>query len=762
MVYFNINYLIVTFKRKGTSHHKNQTSTSLLSKGLSDYKLTKSVEIDNKYQRSNIKNKTVKGDSIKHSSCDKIKQDENTKTSKNKTMSTLIRNASMRNTISTSEFVSTSKASRLASILQLSSSLQNKRNSLNTSSHRKKSKTDNMYSMTITKSQNEIYHMVSFNNQLISDSSNSFIDCYFPPNITSIAPPSSKSSIQIEENKIYWLRLNEIFQYDDYTLLDKSSESKLNNPNQGWIDNSPVIASIISVCQEFHFIKNIFYPELHSRSVNGQYKILLYIKSTPTLVIIDDYFPCLKGTRCPLFARCNPSNIWPMLLEKALAKVYGSYYALRRATVEEIIPLLIDVTVDSLSFSNKKTIWNALQSSFLHSHYAIASTGSEVRKGLVSKASYVVLRTWEGLSNGEYYRLVKLKFPVSDIKKLIGKFLSSPHGDKFISEVPYYERIDYKWKGRFSYESIDWTDDLKQKIGKYYNESEKKDGIEWMEFTDFYKYFESISVFEVFLPLYSMTFPINSNKSHHLFSFSFNELFDEKVSLICQGKEIILAKIDQGTIVIKAAGKDHINYTRIDKGTYMIYIYNPLLNKTQTNLTINSNERFQAFSLNDKSINEELFYQIIENTIDFYYSNNSKEYIEEDLVVHSGYAIPKSNIGFISIENISHIDYSVNIKLDSNQYTIINKDYSNSYSLELYIKSSRKEYILLYKVNEDTGIVNNIEFHIITSKKVYAKRSSLLSVANSNKEEQLCELFSSISNHSKEESVYSRIILPHL
>ena len=194
----------------------------------------------------------------------------------------------------------------------------------------------------------------------------------------------------------------------------------------------------------------------------------------------------------------------------------------------------------------------------------------------------------------------------------------------------------------------------------------------------------------------------------------------------------------------------------------MIYIYNPLLNKTQTNLTINSNERFQAFSLNDKSINEEFFYQIIENTIDFYYSNNSKEYIEEDLVVHSGYATPKSNIGFISIENISHIDYLVNIKLDSNQYTIINKDYSNSYSLELYIKSSRKEYILLYKGNEDTGIVNNIEFHIITSKKVYAKRSSLLSVANSNKEEQLCELFSSISNHSKEESVYSRIILPHL
>ena len=68
----------------------------------------------------------------------------------------------------------------------------------------------------------------------------------------------------------------------------------------------------------------------------------------------------------------------------------------------------------------------------------------------------------------------------------------------------------------------------------------------------------------------------------------------------------------------------------------------------------------------------------------------------------------------------------------------------------------------MYKGNEDTGIVNNIEFHIITSKKVYAKRSSLLSVANSNKEEQLCELFSSISNHSKEESVYSRIILPHL
>lgn len=58
--------------------------------------------------------------------------------------------------------------------------------------------------------------------------------------------------------------------------------------------------------------------------VPGGYAINLWTLGTPSTVVVDDFVPIYNGKT--LAARLsNDNSLWPMVLEKALAKMYGNY-----------------------------------------------------------------------------------------------------------------------------------------------------------------------------------------------------------------------------------------------------------------------------------------------------------------------------------------------------------------------------------------------------------------------------------------------------
>jgi len=57
----------------------------------------------------------------------------------------------------------------------------------------------------------------------------------------------------------------------------------------------------------------------------GIYALKLFVNSIETVVIVDDYFPCSNSTNEPLFTSSEDDEMWVMLLEKAWAKINGSY-----------------------------------------------------------------------------------------------------------------------------------------------------------------------------------------------------------------------------------------------------------------------------------------------------------------------------------------------------------------------------------------------------------------------------------------------------
>ncbi len=60
----------------------------------------------------------------------------------------------------------------------------------------------------------------------------------------------------------------------------------------------------------------------------GIYRVKICKNGEWVTVTVDDYFPCYP-LGAPIFARTQGNELWLLLLEKALAKLHGSYSSLR-------------------------------------------------------------------------------------------------------------------------------------------------------------------------------------------------------------------------------------------------------------------------------------------------------------------------------------------------------------------------------------------------------------------------------------------------
>ena len=96
------------------------------------------------------------------------------------------------------------------------------------------------------------------------------------------------------------------------------------NPNdivQGALGDCYYLACLSSMAERPEQVMARFVnPEINDA---GIYLLSLYVNGVKTPVVVDDWIPC-KNDR-PCFARSNDGELWVCLLEKAWAKLYGTY-----------------------------------------------------------------------------------------------------------------------------------------------------------------------------------------------------------------------------------------------------------------------------------------------------------------------------------------------------------------------------------------------------------------------------------------------------
>lgn len=177
-----------------------------------------------------------------------------------------------------------------------------------------------------------------------------FIDIDFLPNDDSIVNPRYQENVkELFDYVIHWRRPEEFCMLDfnncNLNNDDNNREIKIFNyqevePNdihQGILPDNHLASCLSALAEKGNLIKRLFKSDQYSNY--GVYQVKLCINGEWNTVTIDDYFPCIpKGN--PLVSRSPGNELWVLILEKAIAKIYESYYALININIADFFLML--------------------------------------------------------------------------------------------------------------------------------------------------------------------------------------------------------------------------------------------------------------------------------------------------------------------------------------------------------------------------------------------------------------------------------------
>ena len=152
-----------------------------------------------------------------------------------------------------------------------------------------------------------------------------FDDKEFPAKFSSIFDPAVDSAIIDDGSKfesLIWKRCSEVF--TNPTVFGKNDSVSQEDIQQGYLGNCyfmTVLSSMVRVNPDS--IVSLF--ETKHCNEAGVYMINLFVNGMPTPVIVDDKIPVWPYNNEPAFAKSKNGCLWVILLEKAWAKLHGSY-----------------------------------------------------------------------------------------------------------------------------------------------------------------------------------------------------------------------------------------------------------------------------------------------------------------------------------------------------------------------------------------------------------------------------------------------------
>mmetsp|Transcript_18343 Transcript_18343/g.24523 ORF Transcript_18343/g.24523 Transcript_18343/m.24523 type:complete len:135 (+) Transcript_18343:385-789(+) len=119
---------------------------------------------------------------------------------------------------------------------------------------------------------------------------------------------------------VEWKSLKE--EFPDATLFGKNSIQP-SDISQGALGNCWFLAAAAAIAEYPGRMEDVFAKGLKLKAP-GAYAMNFYTLGVPHTVVVDDMIPFLDNK--PMFSKLsNDGAIWPMILEKAFAKMRGNY-----------------------------------------------------------------------------------------------------------------------------------------------------------------------------------------------------------------------------------------------------------------------------------------------------------------------------------------------------------------------------------------------------------------------------------------------------
>ena len=95
---------------------------------------------------------------------------------------------------------------------------------------------------------------------------------------------------------------------------------------EGSLGDSWFLGAVASLAEKPQLLEKLFVNKIYNEE--GIYRVRLCKNGEWQSVTIDDYFPCFYNSG-PIFSTTPENELWLLILEKAYAKLHGSYLALR-------------------------------------------------------------------------------------------------------------------------------------------------------------------------------------------------------------------------------------------------------------------------------------------------------------------------------------------------------------------------------------------------------------------------------------------------
>ncbi|KAK8848323.1 hypothetical protein M9Y10_019386 [Tritrichomonas musculus] len=301
-----------------------------------------------------------------------------------------------------------------------------------------------------------------------------FTDSFFHPNKN-----IQEKDVTFSNDKHKWMRFDEIFK----APLFKKELIKPEFILKGDYSDSTLLSAFTQIAKQPETVHSFFDIELvesilgkENDSLNlkcGAVVINLYAFGRKIPVLIDTLIPFYKGKRRSLF--CRPIDIsksaWFSLIEKAMAKLFGSFTNLRKICYDDIVYTLFNYYTDQILLTKIEGDGFAQMLKYQDDMILMSVISYSSEPLNVSHEEFVS----KGLEHCFY--------PILKVQKCQGKNFVCLRSNR---------SIENEWLGDYSDNSSLWTPQLRKELGA----KASNDGIFWMIDKDLFKYFNYLKLSE--------------------------------------------------------------------------------------------------------------------------------------------------------------------------------------------------------------------------------------------------------------------------
>ena len=338
---------------------------------------------------------------------------------------------------------------------------------------------------------NSVYQSYNDIHKILLQTKTKFYDDLFPPNINSLIKGyhSNKYSKKNQTKALGEILFKE---YKDI-VWKRESESINNNINILPQDNifiNKIIYSKLSNPNLFNAINAIGnYPErMKKLFINSKkdstclYAVNICRNGNLQQVVIDDFFPFNQKHNNKSFISEENGLLWPQILEKAYAKIYGSYNLIAERSMESVLKDLTCapvITIDSFGDNLSKELLEAYEKKWI----IMAGAGD-------TDASEELLRDLGLPPNADHEICLVYKLTDENINQITSNSLNIPTNDDYNTVLKIRNLLGkIEWIGDWSDYSGLWNDNFKNILN--YNPGEKSF---YMNLKDFKLYFSRIKI----------------------------------------------------------------------------------------------------------------------------------------------------------------------------------------------------------------------------------------------------------------------------